>query len=38
MDHVWSLLLMLRPWTGYGYTGCMLGKAPRTKEIMPDFL
>ena len=20
MDHVWSLLLLLRPWMGYGYT------------------
>ena len=28
MDLVWSLLLLLRPWMGYGYTGCMLGRAP----------
>ena len=27
MDPVWSLLLLLRPWMGYGYTGCMLGTA-----------
>ena len=20
MDHVWSLLLLLRPWMGHGYT------------------
>ena len=20
MDHVWSLLVLLRPWMGYGYT------------------
>ena len=38
MDPVWSLLLLLRPWMGYGYTGCMLGRAPRTKETLPDFL
>ena len=28
MDLVWSLLLLLRPWMGYYYTGCMLGRAP----------
>ena len=38
MDPVWSLLLMLRPWMGYGYTDCMLGRAPRIMETMPDFL
>ena len=38
MDPVWSLLLLLRPWMGYGYTSCMLGRAPRTKETLPDFL
>ena len=38
MDLVWSLLLLLRPWMGYGYAGFMLGKAPRTKETLPDFL
>ena len=37
MDPVWSLLLMLRPWMDYGYTSCMLGRAPRTKETLPDF-
>ena len=37
MDHVWSLLLLLRPWMGYGYTSCMLGRAPRTKETLLDF-
>ena len=37
MDLVWSLLLLLRPWMGYGYTGCMLGRAPQTKETLPDF-
>ena len=21
----------------YSYTGCMLGRAPRTKETLPDF-
>ena len=36
MDPVWSLLLMLRPWMGYRYTGCMLGKAPRTKKTLSD--
>ena len=36
-DPVWSLLLLLRPWMGYGYTGCILGKAPRTKDTLPDF-
>ena len=29
IDHVWSLLII-----GTGYT---LGRAPRTKETMPDF-
>ena len=38
MDPVWSLILMLRPWMGYGYIGYMLGRAPRTKAILPDFL
>ena len=38
MDHVWSLLLLLRPWMGYGYTGCILGRTPRTKETLSDFL
>ena len=38
MDPVWSLLPLLRPWMGYGYTSYMLGRAPRTKEILPDFL
>ena len=37
MDHVWSLLLLLRPRMGYGYIGCMLGRAPRTKKTLPDF-
>ena len=37
MDPVWSFLLLLRPLMGYGYTGCMLGRAPRTKETLPDF-
>ena len=32
MDPVWSLLLLLRPWMSYGYTCCMLGRAPQTKE------
>ena len=38
MDPVWSLLLLLRPWMGYGYTCFMLGRAPLTKETLPDFL
>ena len=38
MDLAWSLLLLLRPWMGYGYTGCILGRASRTKETLPDFL
>ena len=38
MDLVWSILLMLRPWTGYDYTRCMLGRVPRTKETLPDFV
>ena len=37
MDPLWSLLLMLRPKMGYGYTCCMLGRAPRTKETLPNF-
>ena len=37
MDPVWSLLLLLRPWMSYGYTCCMLGRAPQTKETLPDF-
>ena len=37
MDLVWSLLRLLRPWIGYGYTGCMLGRAPRTKETLLNF-
>ena len=38
MDPVWSLPHMLRPWMSYIYTGCMLGRAPQTKETLPDFL
>ena len=38
MDLVWSLLLMLRPWMGYGYICYMLGRALRIKETLPDFL
>ena len=38
MDPVWSLLLLLRPWLCYGYTGCMLGRASRTKKTLLDFL
>ena len=37
MDPVWSILLLLRPLMGYDYTGCMLGRAPQTKETLPDF-
>ena len=37
MDPVLLILLMLRPWIGYDYIGCMLGRAPRTKETLPDF-
>ena len=33
-----SLLLLLRPWMGYGYAGCMLDRTPRTKETLLDFL
>ena len=33
MDPVWSLLLLLRPWMSYGYTG----RALRTKKTLPDF-
>ena len=29
IDHVWSLLII--------GTGCTLGRAPRTKETLPDF-
>ena len=28
MEPVWSLLVLLRLWMGYSYTGCMLGKNP----------
>ena len=38
MDPVGSILLMLRPWMGYGYTGYMLDRAPRTKETLLNFL
>ena len=38
MEPVLSLLLLLRPWMGYGYIGYMLGRAPRTNETLPDFL
>ena len=38
MDRVRSLLLLLRPLMSYDYIGCMLGRAPRTKETLPDFL
>ena len=40
MNPMWSLLLMLRPWMGHGYnyTSCILGRAPQTKESLPDFL
>ena len=38
MDPVWSLLLLLKPWMDYGYTSCMLGRVPRIKETLPDFL
>ena len=38
MDPVWSLLFMLRSLISYGYTGCMLGRAPRTKKTLHDFL
>ena len=37
MDHVWSLLFLLRHWMSYGYTVCMLGRAPRTNETLPEF-
>ena len=37
MDPMWSLLLLFRPWMGYCCTGCKLGRAPRTKETLPDF-
>ena len=30
MDFVWSLLIV--------ETSCILGRAPRTKETLPDFL
>ena len=38
MDPVWSLLLLLRPMMGYGYTCCMLGRSLQTKETLLDFL
>ena len=38
MDPVWSLLLLLRPSMGYSYTDFMLGRGPRTKETLADFL
>ena len=37
MDPMWSLLLLLRTWMGYGYTGCMLGRALQTNETLPNF-
>ena len=27
----------VRPWIGYDYTSCMLGRALWTKETLPDF-
>ena len=37
MDPV-TLLLLLRPWMGYGYIGCMLGRTPRKRKTLPNFL
>ena len=37
MEPMWSLLLLLRLWMSYGYTGCILGRAPRTKETLSEF-
>ena len=37
MNPMWSIVLMLRLWMSYGYTGCMLSRAPRTKETLPNF-
>ena len=37
INPVWSLLLLLRPWMGYGYTGCMLGRAPEQRSLCPIF-
>ena len=38
VDPVWSLLLLLRPWMGYGYTCYMLGRALRTNETIDFFV
>ena len=38
MDPVGSILLLLRPWMGYDYSSCMLGRVPQTNETLPDFL
>ena len=38
MNPLWSSLPLLRPWIGYCYTSYMLGRTPRTKEILTDFL
>ena len=38
MNLVWSILLMLRPWTGYDYSVIqVLGRASRIKETLPNF-
>ena len=38
MEPLWSLLLLLRSWMGYGFTGRTLGRALQTKETLPNFL
>ena len=37
MDPVWLLLLLLRLWIGYGYTGCMLVELPEQKRLCMIF-
>ena len=41
MDHVWSLLLLLRPWMGYGYTVIQIVywvELPEQRRLCPIFM
>ena len=41
MDHVWSILLLLRPWIGYDYTVIQVVcwvELPEQKRLCPIFV
>ena len=41
MDHVWSILLLLRPWLGYDYTVIQvvcLVELPEQRRLCPIFM